>query len=403
MAEAADPLDELAARLDTEVAQLDRELAEIAMLDQQARAEAQRHEQRRAQAAERLLGLQARPGASPDELREPTEQALALTRRAALMEAQIDVLQGKQKSLQRFRDRLAELAEGVHGLAEQMRVGVLADQGSGEVIMPASLSRAVLSAQEDMRRDIARAMHDGPAQSLTNIVLQAQIVERLLAQGSDRAAAEVHQLTEMVQKTLEATKTFIFDVRPMVLDDLGLVPTLRRSARDRGRRAQVPIEFDSEGPDGRLSPELESAVFRILDEAINGYLEARPSRLDVRLSWTEEELGARVQATRTEETTLALPAGTAPEAVAATAEPAHGGRRGREKAGARGQGEELPPALAAMIKERRDQEEARRAAALEISLPPRTWKEIQQRAATAGITVEVSADGRVLDLTVARA
>ena len=72
----------------------------------------------------------------------------------------------------------------------------------------------------------------------------------------------------MVQRTLEATKTFIFDVRPMVLDDLGLVPTLRRVARDRSRRAQVPVEFDSLGTDRRLPMELESAVFRIVDESV---------------------------------------------------------------------------------------------------------------------------------------
>ena len=77
-------------------------------------------------------------------------------------------------------------------------------------------------------------MHDGPAQSLTNIVLQAQIVERLVGKDPALAQGEVRQLVAMVQQTLEATKTFIFDVRPMVLDDLGLVPTLRRAARERG-------------------------------------------------------------------------------------------------------------------------------------------------------------------------
>ena len=112
------------------------------------------------------------------------------------------------------------------------------------------MSRLLLGTQEDLRREIARAMHDGPAQSLTNIVLQAQIVERLVESDPARAGSEVRQLVAMVQQTLEATKTFIFDVRPMVLDDLGLVPTLRRAARERGRRAGVPVEFDSmgEGP-----------------------------------------------------------------------------------------------------------------------------------------------------------
>ena len=97
----------------------------------------------------------------------------------------------------------------------------------------AAVSRLLLGAQEDLRREISRAMHDGPAQSLTNIVLQAQIVERLVA--SDPASARRGpRARAMVQQTLDATKSFIFDVRPMVLDDLGLVPTLRQGGRDRG-------------------------------------------------------------------------------------------------------------------------------------------------------------------------
>jgi two-component system sensor histidine kinase DegS len=104
--------------------------------------------------------------------------------------------------------------------------------------VPPAVSRLLLGAKEDLRREIARAMHDGPAQSLTNIVLQAQIVERLVATDPASAGGEVLQLVAMVQQTLEATKSFIFDVRPMVLDDLGLVPTLRRAARERGQASR---------------------------------------------------------------------------------------------------------------------------------------------------------------------
>ena len=87
-----------------------------------------------------------------------------------------------------------------------------------------------------------------------------------------------------------ATAT-IFDVRPMVLDDLGLVPTLRRAARERGRRAGVPVEFDSMGPDRRLPMDLESGLFRILDEAVAAYLGARADRVSVRLDWSDEGRG----------------------------------------------------------------------------------------------------------------
>ena len=161
--------------------------------------------------------------------------------------------------------------------------------------MPAAVSRLVLTAQEDLRRDIARAMHDGPAQSLTNIVLQAQIVDRLVDRDPVLARSEVKALIAMVQTTLEATKSFIFDVRPMVLDDLGLVPTIRRAARDRGRRAQIVVDFDSLGTDRRLAMELESGLFRMIDQALAGYLSTAPRRVVIRLDWGDQ-VEARIAA-----------------------------------------------------------------------------------------------------------
>src|SRR4030065_658746 len=97
-------------------------------------------------------------------------------RRASRVEAQIDVLEGKQGVLVRFRDRLQHYADALAALP----AGALTT-GAAEVEEGApSFSRAILDAQEVLRRDISRAMHDGPAQSLTNIALQAQIVERLI-------------------------------------------------------------------------------------------------------------------------------------------------------------------------------------------------------------------------------
>src|SRR5262249_44550668 len=169
-------------------------------------------------------------------------------------------------------------------------------------------------------------MHDGPAQSLTNIVLQAQIVDRLVASDPAKAQAEVEQLIGMVQRTLDATKTFIFDVRPMVLDDLGLVPTLRRASRDRGRRVGVAVEFESIGADRRLPVELESGLYRMLDDALAAHVASRPDRLSLRLDW-----GDRLQ--------IELTAGRTPEVVEDPELPP--------------EGSELPPALAEMVAERR--------------------------------------------------
>jgi hypothetical protein len=242
--------------------------------------------------------------------------------------------------------------------------------------VPPAVSRLLLGAQEDLRREIARAMHDGPAQSLTNIVLQAQIVERLVATDPARAGTEVRQLVAMVQQTLEATKSFIFDVRPMVLDDLGLVPTLKRAARERGRRAGVPVEFDSMGPDRRLPMDLESGLFRILDEAMAAYLSVRAERVSVRLDWSDQ-VEATVSASRN---AAEAPGDLTPDA---------------------GGDKDLPPALAAMMEDRRadarDAVEAARREAI-VVLPPSTWREIQSRASTLGLVAELSADGAELRL-----
>ncbi len=387
-------LPDLAARTRALVGQLDGELAEIELFVQQARTEATRHEQKRSQTAEKLRALGE--AADATELAELNRQLVGLTRRAVVMEAQVDVLEGKLKVLTRFREAMAAEQSALEGLGAGATAlpaessgpgGNLLGEGLAEnqesPALPPALSRVILSAQEDLRRDIVRAMHDGPAQSLTNIVLQAQIVEHLVARDPASAATELGQLVAMVQQTLEATKTFIFDVRPMVLDDLGLVPTLRRAAQERARRARIPVEFESQGTDGRLPMDVESGLFRILDEATAGYLAASPDRVLIHLDWSER-VEARVTAVRD-------------EAPAATEEAVEGPERGKRGRFGRSREKEpeVPAALAAMIDEQRATELAARTPA-PIQLSPAAWREIQQRAGPVGVAVELADDGREL-------
>jgi two-component system sensor histidine kinase DegS len=380
-----DTLSELTARVTRELATIDGELAEIEMLVQQARTEAERHELKRSQTAEKLAGMPE--AAPPEDVIAVTSQLVSMTRRASVMEAQVEVLEGKHKTLLRFRESLGEIGDSL-GVA--VVGGLELDRAApgpplAEEQATPAMSRIVLSAQEDLRREIARAMHDGPAQSLTNIVLQAQIVERIVAKDPELARAEVRQLVSMVQQTLDATKSFIFDVRPMVLDDLGLVPTVRRAARERGQRAGVAVEFESMGADRRLPMDLESGLFRLLDEAMGAYLSAAPDRVSVRLDWQDEALEGHVAAIRDRSRAV----DDAEKEVAFRA--------------VRPSDKDLPPALAAMMEDRREQAEAAaeaaRSAAI-VSLPADAWREIQQRAATVGITAELLASGGELRIAV---
>jgi two-component system sensor histidine kinase DegS len=365
----------LAEELRVDLATLDRELAEIDMLVGQARAEATRHEQKRAQAAERVAGgVDAK--ADPREVAETYGSFVNLTRRAVLMEAQVDLLEGKRRALARHRAAIAGVVERLEILASDA-VAAAAGGADPRPSLSPSLSRVVLSAQEDLRRQIARAMHDGPAQSLTNITLQAQIVERLLERDPLQATGELRLLVHMVQQTLDATKGFIFDVRPMVLDDLGLVPTLRRATRDRGRRAHVQVEFESLGQDSRLPVDVESAVFRIMDEALAAYLSLNPERIVMRLDWTDE-LEARVSALRTSVALTAAPLPAMPT-------------------------DDVPDAIRRMIQDRHDARAAAEAAAEAaaiVVLPPATMRDITERALSIGAVVEVVAGGGEVRLVV---
>jgi two-component system, NarL family, sensor histidine kinase DegS len=398
---AAGSLADVAARAAAEVAQLDRELAEIDMLIAQARVEAERHELKRAQALEKIGEL---PEATPSQdIIAAHAQQVTLTRRAAVMESQVEVLEGKRKALGRFRDAYAELSEELGVAVESGEELTTSADGDGAAARPgpadaaAADSRLVLGAQEDLRREIARAMHDGPAQSLTNIVLQAQIVERLVARDPDAAQSEVRQLVSMVQQTLDATKSFIFDVRPMVLDDLGLVPTLRRSARERGQRAGVAVEFESMGTDRRLPMELESGLFRIFDEALTAYLGAAPDRVGLRLDWMPERLEGHLSASRDRSSAIEQAERDLAEAEAQLHPTESGGRFRKDKE------KELPPAMTQMLEERLAAAEAAAEAARSsavVVLPAATWREIQQRAATVGVAAELVGDGGELRISV---
>ncbi len=380
---------DIAEQLLQDAAALDREITEIDMLVAQARTEAGHHGTRRSVASDKLTKLAET--ASTQDVMDLATQVVTLTRRSALMDAQLEILEGKRRSIARLQETIRAAAEQVRSAslkpghdASGRDAALSADdkplESSADAIdagtAPAVVSMLVLSAQEDLRREIARAMHDGPAQSLTNIVLQAEIVERLVGRDPASATGELRQLVAMVQQTLEATKTFIFDVRPMVLDDLGLVPTLRRSARDRGRRAGVTVDFESIGVDRRLPVDVESALFRITDEALAGFLGRKPDRMSLGMDWGDS-LAITLHAERT------------PSPVPESDIPP--------------EGEALPPAIAEMVAERRAQHvealEAARSAAI-VRLPAKLAREMEQRAATLGIELSIDENGGSMRLVV---
>lgn len=136
----------------------------------------------------------------------------------------------------------------------------------------AALGR-VIEAQEHERKRVAQRLHDGPAQSLANIVLTAEICEKLFSTDPRRALVELGNLKGMVTANLQETRKYIFELRPMALDDLGLVATLRRYTADVGAQHRVQVQLSAPQGERPLRKEIEVPVFRVAQEAITNALQ----------------------------------------------------------------------------------------------------------------------------------
>jgi two-component system, NarL family, sensor histidine kinase DegS len=372
--------------LEEDIRRIEGENGEIDMLMEQVIVEIERHEARRTKMESQLAAMETSTTPNHDEIAEVRASLLALTRRELLFDAQRQVLEGKQRVLARFLQRLVEIDNSLASWAgPPSRPTPTASPGLRPLALAAGQSAAsdqpilALRSQEDLRRDIVRQLHDGPAQSIANIGLQAEIVERLMDKGDPRARDEIGSLRRLVQQALDSTKEFIFEIRPMVLDDLGLGPTLRRAAADRARRSGINVDFASQGNEDRFEPDVESAVYRSIDEAVAGYLALSPPSIIVRLDWSERELIATVS-------------GNWPRV-----RPEGEGEPSQTDAS---HSLEMPPMLLAMMEEKRSQ--VREARTASRSLPPERISEIAGRARALGLTFTIRDEGQTLELVAPR-
>ncbi len=123
-------------------------------------------------------------------------------------------------------------------------------------------------AVESERLRIARDLHDGPAQVLSNLVLEAEILERLLKRDPELVQAEIQDFRNSVTNAVADVRRFMFDLRPDSLDDLGLIATLRRFTSEWQQRTGVTCRLNLTGEDRRLPPRLEEALYRIVQEGL---------------------------------------------------------------------------------------------------------------------------------------
>jgi signal transduction histidine kinase len=212
--------------------------------------------------------------------------------------------QDKQGSDPRFTDDDARVAEG---FAQRASVAV----DLSRRVARDALQR-VVSAQEQERRRLARELHDETGQALTSILLGLHTIEE--AKGEAELKAALSDVRDLVRATLQDVRQLAVELRPKALDDFGLVAALERLTSSFGEQTGISMEFQSSLPAGRLSPEVETALYRIVQEALTnivkhsraGRVSIVVGRKDGAVSVVVEDDGVGFEPARTREEGLGL-------------------------------------------------------------------------------------------------
>ena len=130
------------------------------------------------------------------------------------------------------------------------------------------ISRGVLRVQEEERGRISRELHDGIGQSLTALKIQLELVEREAGEENPALAARIAAARELAEASLAEVREMARLLRPQMLDDLGLAPTLRWLARTLEERTGVSVALEFRGGEERVGPGAETLVFRLVQEAL---------------------------------------------------------------------------------------------------------------------------------------
>lgn len=244
----------------SELEETQRALREITLMMEQSQGEISKLTQRNTAITSHLQQVQ-KQGGSVEEIKMAYDSALDAQQRLFVMRGQLEKLQNDKLHLEKYKDVLEKMVTKGGGDG-----GSSAPQNSGKEQMTGI--EMIVNAQEAERQRLSRQMHDGPAQALSNFILQTEIAMRLLDVDPSQAKEELGNLKTSAMGTFQKVRNFIFELRPMMLDDLGLVPTLRKYADALKEQSSIDVSVSVSGTERRLEPYLEVMIFRAVQELL---------------------------------------------------------------------------------------------------------------------------------------
>ena len=256
-------VDQRLEELEDEMTRVQAELSDISRKLEQSRGEVERLSERNTTIVGEVRRLEQVIDQTPRlTIVETYQAALDVLQRLLTIRGEVEKLKAEEAALGHHVDILRKAKDVLDQVRRKLGEG---DGPSGQT---KAMIVHIIDAQEEERERLARSMHDGPAHSLTNFILQAEICQRLFDRDPEQAKAELVKLKEAANAAFKRVRSFIFDLRPMMLTDLGLVPTVRRYLDAFQEKTGIEVEFALSGRDRRLENYREVLVFRGLQELL---------------------------------------------------------------------------------------------------------------------------------------
>lgn len=281
------PKEQMIDTITQEMKRIKDKLGEIKGQIDQTQLVVDREQQRNADIATEIRTIQDNIETVPrQDIRTKYDEAIDARFRLTTMRGQLEKFQANRDHLEKEQTLLSQLINQLQGV-DALSTGEDAPSASSP---KASLNIVrIVQAQEEEKLRLARLMHDGPAQSLTNFILQTEICQRLFDRDPARAAEELGNLKTTASVTFQKVRDFIFDLRPMMLDDLGVFPTVRRYVDSFREKNDIETKLEPLGEERRLESHREVMLFRGIQELMGHSRDyAGATQLLVRLDMSSE-------------------------------------------------------------------------------------------------------------------
>jgi two-component system sensor histidine kinase DegS len=276
--------EQLQESIEQKITQAEQQLANITTKIKQSQAEVDKLAQKNISHSSKIRTIKESPGEVPlSSIQEAYDGALDAQQRLFVMRGQMEKLKGEQVHLQDFILQMQDMNSFLS------RTPLLE---AGETQLDAAeLIESVIQAQEAERHSLSSKMHDGPAQALSNFILQVEIAQRLFDMDLDQARDELDELKATANATFTKVRDFIFELRPMMLDDLGLIPTLRHYFEAFKEQSELEVHFTASGTERRLDGYLEILIFRAVQELVsNAARHSSANSIRVHLDTSEDRV-----------------------------------------------------------------------------------------------------------------